>query len=80
MAFFIPLTCVTLSQFYSNTSLVLFTKNNKLWNERKEEDLLPASAYHVISEEVENRVFRDIRIFRHTYTYNNPYWPVVELW
>ena len=28
MAFFIPLTCVTLSPFYSISSLVLFTKNN----------------------------------------------------
>ena len=39
MGFFIPLTYVTLSQFYSITSLVLFTKNKKLWYEWKE-DLL----------------------------------------
>ena len=39
MAFFIPFTCVTLCQFYSITSPVLFTKNNKLWNERKEDFL-----------------------------------------
>ena len=36
MPFLIPLTCVTLCQFYSITSRVLFTKKNKLWNERKE--------------------------------------------
>ena len=39
MPFFIPLTCITLCQYYSITSLVLFTKNSKLWNERK--DVLP---------------------------------------
>ena len=56
MAFFIPLACVTLSQFYSIISLVLFTRNNKLWNERKEDFLInmTASAYHVISKEVES--------------------------
>ena len=39
MPFFIPLTCITHCQYYSITSLVLFTKNSKLWNERK--DVLP---------------------------------------
>ena len=28
-------TCAALSQFYSITSLVLFTKTNKQWNEKK---------------------------------------------
>ena len=37
MAFFTPLTCVTLRQFYSITSPVLFTKNSKLRNDRKED-------------------------------------------
>ena len=37
ISFFIPLNCVTLSQFYSITSLELFTKNNELWNERNED-------------------------------------------
>ena len=32
-------TCATLCQFYFIASAVLFTKNNKLWNERKEEFL-----------------------------------------
>ena len=36
MPFFIPLTCIRLCQFYSITSLVLFIKNYKLWNERKD--------------------------------------------
>ena len=36
MTFFIPLTFVTLCQFYSITFPVLFTKNNKLGNETKE--------------------------------------------
>ena len=36
MTFFIQFICVTLCQFYSATSPVLFTKNEKLWNERKE--------------------------------------------
>ena len=36
MAFFIPFIWVTLFQFYSFTSPVLCTKNNKLWTERKE--------------------------------------------
>ena len=33
---FIPFTCVTLCQIYSFVSPILFTKNNKLWNEIKE--------------------------------------------
>ena len=70
MAFLIALTRVTLSQFYSINFLVLFTKNKKLWNERKKKDFLyymAASAYHVISKEVENHVFKHNRIFRHTF-------------
>ena len=38
MAFFSPLTYVTLSQLYCIASLVLLTKN-KLWNERKSDFL-----------------------------------------
>ena len=38
-AFFIPFTFFKLCQFYSITSPVLFTKNEKLWNKSKE-DLL----------------------------------------
>ena len=46
-AFFIPLTCVKFSQFYSITSLVLFT-TNKQWNKRKDFVYMAASAYYVI--------------------------------
>ena len=35
MVFFIPFIQFTLCQLYSFTSRVLFTKNNKLWNEKK---------------------------------------------
>ena len=39
MAFYIIFNCVTLNQFYTITSTVLFpwsfTKSSKLWNERK---------------------------------------------
>ena len=62
MPFFIPLTCVTLSQFYSITSLVLFTKHNRLWNEKKNIFVhMTDSAYRIISKEVENCVFRHYR-------------------
>ena len=33
-----------------------------------------ASAYHVVSKEVKNHVFRCIWIFRHTFCINNPHW------
>ena len=39
MTFFFPFTCVSFSQFYSITFPVLFTKNSKLWNKRKEDFL-----------------------------------------
>ena len=39
MAFFIPFLCVTLFQFFSITSPVLFKKNKKLWKERREDFL-----------------------------------------
>ena len=62
------LTCLTLSQFLFIPSLVLFTKNYKLWKERKETFFCIHDCfnYHVISKEVENRVFRHNRIFRQT--------------
>ena len=63
--------CHTLCQFYSIASLVLFTRNNKLWNERKEGFFIcmAASANHFISKYVENCIFRHNRIFRHTCMY-----------
>ena len=65
---FFLLTCLTLSQFLSIPSLTLFTKNYKLWKERKETFFCIHDCfnYHVISKEVENRVFRHNRIFRQT--------------
>ena len=58
MTFFTPFTFVKLCQFYSITSPVLFTKNKKLWNERKEDFFayMAVSAYRVISKEVENHL------------------------
>ena len=70
MEFFTLLICVTLSQFYSFSSLVLFTKTKKLWNERKENFLyMAASLYHAIPNEMENCAFTHNPIFRHTYIY-----------
>ena len=34
--------------------------------------MMTASAYHVISKEVENRIFRHNRTFRHTFMYQQP--------
>ena len=48
MSFFVPLTCVTLFQFYSITSLVLLCKNSELWNERKE-DIFIYGCFSVIA-------------------------------
>ena len=74
---FIPLTCVTLSQFYFITSLVLFIKNNKLENEKKKLFCI-YGCLSAISKEVENRIFRHNFIFRHTCMYKQPrltkYW------
>ena len=65
MAFFIPFhyTCVTLCQSYSIPCLLKFTKNNKLWNERKEGFFI----YGCFS------VSRCIKGGRKSYL-NNPYW------
>ena len=63
MAFLIPLTCVTLCQFYFITSDVLFTKNNKRMGMRekgmREKKIflyMAPSAYHYISKDVESCV------------------------
>ena len=61
IVFFTPFTFVKLCKFYSITSPVFFTKNKKLQNERKEDFLhmyWTVSAYRVISDEVENHIFR----------------------
>ena len=75
MTFFIPFTCVTLCQFHPITSPVLFIKNNKTnyrWEKRKLFVYMTASAYHVISKEVENCIFRHNHIFGHTWMYKKP--------
>ena len=73
MAFFIPITYFTHFQFYFFTSPVLFTKNSKFWNHRKEYFLyMAASLDHVISKEVENLKFRHNSIFRHTCLHKQP--------
>ena len=61
IAFFIPFISVTLRQFYSFSSPVLFTKNTKLWTERKE-DFLYIWILRVILKEVENGICRHNRI------------------
>ena len=63
MAFFIPFTCIhSLCQFYSNSSPVLFTKNNKLRNERKD-NFSVCTAYSCFS------LSRYIKGGRKSYTY-----------
>ena len=71
MTFFIHL-CHTLSQFYPITSPVFFTKNNELWNERKIFFFvfMAASAYHSISKDEENCIFRHYRMYVYT-THND---------
>ena len=71
MVFFIASIYVAICQFCSFTFPVLFTKNNKLWNERKEDFFLyiAASAYHAIPSVVEDYIFIHNRIFRHTCMY-----------
>ena len=65
----------TLSQFHSFTSLVLFTKNSKLWNERKEDffmyGCLSVSRY-IKGGRKSCRVLRHSRIFRPTCMYKQP--------
>ena len=67
--------CYTLSiSLYNLPRVRLFTKNNKLWNERKEDFFvyMAASTYHVTSKETENCIFRQSYIFGHP-CINNPY-------
>ena len=67
MTFFIPFTSISRCQLNSVTYPVLFTKNNKLWNERQEYFLyIWLLQCNIISKEVENHIFRHNRIFRHT--------------
>ena len=69
MAFFVPFTYV-----YPFISTVLLTKNNNLWNERKEEFLYIWLLQWITlcQNEVENCIFRQNRIFRLTFMYKQP--------
>ena len=71
MPIFLSLAYVILCQFYSITSPVLFTKNNKLWNKAKGNfsACMASSEYHVLSKEVQNRIFKHNFIFRYTWIY-----------
>ena len=65
--------------FASIISLVLFTKNDKLWNERIQQFLyiwllqrITLYQKKIVETEVENFIFRHNRIFRHTCIYKQP--------
>ena len=76
MAFFTLLNLVTLCQFYSNTSPVSFTKlhwETMEWVERRFFAYMAISAYHLISTEVENYIFKYNWIFRHLCIYSSPH-------
>ena len=79
MAFFTPLNFVTLCQFHSNTSPVLFTKfhwETIEWEKRRFFAYMAASAYHVTSKEVKNHIMIHNWIFRHTCCINKPHWQI----
>ena len=66
MAFFTPFNFVTLCQFYCTTSPVPFTKLHQETIEREGKRFfayMATSAYHVISTEVENHIFKHVWIF-----------------
>ena len=72
MAFFTPFNFVTLCQFYCTTYPVSFTKLHQEtieWEGKRFFAYVAASAYHVISTEIENHIFRHDRIFRHICIY-----------
>ena len=76
MPFFIPFSCVTLCQFYSINSPVLFTKNNKFSNERKE-DFLYLWLLQCITLYQRRQKIASLDIIAFLVTYiciNNPYW------
>ena len=77
MAFFTPCNFVTLCQFYSITSPVIFTKlhqENTEWEKRRFFGYMAASAYHVISKEVENQILRHNWFLDTHVCMNNPHW------
>ena len=73
ISFLIPLKRATYCQFYSVTPPVLITKITNFWMRvRKVVVYMDASAYQVIWKEVENRIFKHNRIFRHMCMYKQP--------
>ena len=74
MTFFMPFVFVTLCQFYSLTSLVLFTENSELCYETKRRFsvYITASSYYVILKGVENHIFGQNSISRHICMYKQP--------
>ena len=74
MAFFIPLPCSTLCEFYSITSPVLFNKNNKLWNKGKEDFLYSYFNVSYYWKLAEKRSFRPIAFLDTHVSINNPSW------
>ena len=74
MIFFMSFIFVTLCQFYSVTSLVLFTKNSELCYERKRRFsvYMTASSHCVILKGVENPIFGQNSISRHICMYKQP--------
>ena len=75
MAVFIILTCVLIppiSHFLSPPLCYPLKVTN--YGMREKKIFIAASAYHVILKEIEHRIFRHNRIFRHTYMYKKPVW------
>ena len=75
MAFLIPFNFVTLCQFYSITSFLLFTKRHQetiKWEKRRFFVYIAVSVCHVISKKVKIHIFRHNCIFRHTCMYKQP--------
>ena len=74
ITFFIPFTLVTLCQFYSFTFLCVIHKKWQImeWQKRRYFVYMAGSVDHVMSKEVENRIFRHNHIFRHTRMYKQP--------
>ena len=69
--------CSTLSQSYSTTSPVSFTKlhwETIEWEGKIFFTYMAASAYHVISTEVENHIFKPIEFLDTSAFINNPHW------
>ena len=72
--FFIPLTRVTPFQFYFTTSPVLFTKNNKLWNQWKDDFL----SIWLLQRITLYHTKKKIASLDPMYGINNPYWQSSE--